>query len=218
MSLETQAFPMPESQTMSAEPFSETALETWFKDKEFTTDWTSYHVANWAYVLQNFRGQVRRILELGSFEGRSAIAWLNLFPNATITCIDAFFSADTEVINEDTSRRFDNNLAPFGSRVEKIAEPFRTALPRLLKEGRDYDLIYNDGDHRRDECLAATVSTWPMLRQGGAYVWDDYLWEMGRPTHDRPQEAVDWFLDRYKSEFELLHKDYQVIVRRLSQS
>ena len=195
---------------------SEEVLQKWFEGKQFTADWTSYHIANWARWVSSLQGKEIHILELGSLEGRSAIAWLNLLPRAKITCVDAFFDPGTETTNAVTQRRFDENLAEYAGRVEKFAEPFRTAIPRLLAENRRFDLIYNDGDHRRDETLVATALTWPMLRQNGIYIWDDYLWEIDLSSKDRPQEAIDWFQDRYKSELEIIDTGYQIAVRRLS--
>ena len=42
----------------------------------------------------------------------------------------------------------------------------------------------------------------------------DYLWDPDKPAHERPEMAVDLFLDLLDGRYELLLKGYQVAVRR----
>jgi hypothetical protein len=97
----------------------------WFRGKQFTTDWTSENFTIWRRVLSPLRKKPLRILEIGSWEGRSALFFLNFFPHATITCIDTFeggHGEPTEFADKvpGIQERFDHNLAPFGSRTEKL--------------------------------------------------------------------------------------------------
>src|SRR4051794_7458080 len=85
----------------------------YFKDKEFTTDWTTPHLANWNSLLSPIRETVRCVLEIGSYEGRSSVFWLNYLDQCTLICADRFTDPDVEA-------RFDRNLAPFGARVRKM--------------------------------------------------------------------------------------------------
>src|SRR5262247_2131435 len=85
----------------------------WFRDKEFTSDWSSGNFTLWRRVFSPLRGKPLRIVEIGSWEGRSAIFFANFFERATITCIDTF-SGGSDHNAEQASRieeRFDRNLA-----------------------------------------------------------------------------------------------------------
>ena len=127
----------------------------WFRDREFTSDWASGNFTLWRRVFSPLRGEPLRILEIGSWEGRSAIFFLNFFDQATITCIDTF-SGGSDYKADQTSQiedRFDRNLAPFGNRVEKIKAPSRHALASLSAQQRRYDLAYIDGSHNRDDVM-----------------------------------------------------------------
>ena len=45
-------------------------------------------------------------------------------------------------------RRFDANVAAFGSRVEKVKGPSAEVLPQLGIAPRRFDVVYVDGNHR----------------------------------------------------------------------
>jgi hypothetical protein len=64
----------------------------------FTTDWVSRNEHLWTAILQELRGRADiHALEIGSFEGRSALWFLEnilTHPAASITCVD-IFAGDT---------------------------------------------------------------------------------------------------------------------------
>src|SRR5262245_29300537 len=98
---------------------------SWFRDKDLTSDFSSGNFTLWRRVFSPLRDEPLRILEIGSWEGRSAIFFLNFFANATITCIDTFSGGSDHQPERTppTEERFDRNLAAFGARVEKIKGP-----------------------------------------------------------------------------------------------
>jgi uncharacterized protein (DUF1800 family) len=53
-----------------------------------------------------------------------------------------------------------------------------------------------------------------ILQHGGLLIFDDYAWQPELPPLDRPQMAIDAFLRAFSTEYELLHQEYQVIVRK----
>ena len=83
-------------------------------------------------------------------EGRSAVFWLELFPNCKLTCIDKF--------PEMAEVRFDANVARYGSRVIKIKSRSATALDALRHNSAPVDLAYIDGDHHMHAVLADPLS------------------------------------------------------------
>jgi len=63
-------------------------------DYRFTTDYVTVNTERWAALLAPYRGRPdARFLEIGSYEGRSAVWFLEHIltgPGATLTCIDLF--------------------------------------------------------------------------------------------------------------------------------
>jgi predicted O-methyltransferase YrrM len=190
---------------------------TWFRDKEFTSDWCSGNFTLWRRVFSALHDEPLRILEIGSWEGRSATFFLNFFAKATITCVDTF-SGGNDHKPEQAFRieeRFDRNLAAFGNRVEKVKGHSRQALATLAAQQRRYDLAYIDGSHERDDVMADSLGVWSMLNPGGSIIWDDYRWGRKMPPEHRPQPAIDQFLAEREGEYRVLSKGYQVIIERL---
>src|SRR4051812_42015606 len=63
---------------------------SWFTGKNFSSDWTSGNFTMWRRVLAPLRAEPLRILEIGSWEGRSAMFFLRFFERSSIVCIDTF--------------------------------------------------------------------------------------------------------------------------------
>jgi predicted O-methyltransferase YrrM len=196
--------------------------EDWYAGKVFSSDWSSHNFANWSTQLARFKDASVDVLEIGSWEGRSAILFLNLLPQCQLTCIDPFTGSVEHRGSEAVSSieaRFDANLAVFGARVEKIRDRSFPALDRLAEQGRAFDVIYIDGSHGRDDVLVDSLLSWKLLRNAGTLIWDDYLWGVpDLPEKARPQSAIDAFLALHADECQLVHKGAQLIVEKRATS
>jgi hypothetical protein len=193
----------------------------WFEGKEFSQDWTSPHYPIWARVLEDWRGRAVEMLEIGSWEGRLAVFFLEFLPRSRLVCVDTFAGAPEHHENPDwraalplIEKRFDRNTAPYKGRVEKIKSTSVAALDALAGAGRRFDLAYIDGSHLCDDVLVDTLLAWPMLKEGGRLIWDDYGGGKQLPDAERVQGAVDLFMDWRGGECRALHRGYQVIVEK----
>jgi predicted O-methyltransferase YrrM len=192
-----------------------------FKPSEysFTQDQVSHHAPIWTQHLSEMRGKENiHMLEVGSFEGRSALWFLqNILtdPSSTITCVDLFLTTPLAPFCM-REIRFDHNIAAsgFSSRVTKVKARSQELL-KFLREDT-YNIIYIDGSHNAVDVQSDASLSWPLLKRNGIIIFDDYLWHLEWPLDWRPQMAIDNFLSSVGSELEILHKGYQVIVKRLS--
>src|SRR4051794_13588263 len=97
---------------------SEAEIASWYADKSFGFDWTSWHFANWLQWLTPYRATAARVLEIGSWEGRSAVFFLNYLPLAKLACIDTFAGSEEHQAHPEAfasdlpeiERKFDANL------------------------------------------------------------------------------------------------------------
>lgn len=197
-------------------------ISGWFANKTFTTDWTTPRLQSWAMVLGQRREQISTALEIGCWEGRSSIFFLNYFPNCALTCVDTFEGSPELQQTPQWSRslegleaRFDANVAPFGFRVEKIKASSTTALGNLALSRRRFDFIYIDGSHHARDVFTDAALSWPMLLPGGIMVFDDYEWTMLGNEIERPKLGVDAFLSSYAGHYRELHRGYQVLIERI---
>jgi hypothetical protein len=136
-------------------------------------------------ILAERQDQQLEILEIVSWEGRSAIFFLRFFGNCRLTCIDTFQGSieHTRVRAwakslPNIEERFDRNLAEFGFRVTKIKGRSSMALAQLSINLRQFDLVYIDGSHNSADVLSDAVLTWPMVSTNGIVIFDDYEWRM----------------------------------------
>jgi predicted O-methyltransferase YrrM len=152
-----------------------------------------------------------RTLEIGSFEGRSAL-WLleNILthPSSQLICVDPFLP-HIEV-------RFDHNLRLCANpqRLQKRQGYSQDVLPTL--PSHHFDLIYVDGNHQAVHVLFDAMQAWRLLKKGGILIFDDYQWhdKTDPRASQRPQLAIDLFLEQHANQLECLHIGWQVIVQK----
>jgi predicted O-methyltransferase YrrM len=192
--------------------------------KVFSCDYTTPHTKIWRRVLAPWRSRRVRVLEIGTWEGRSAVYFLNFLYQCNITCVDTFRGSLSLLALPEhrkwvrqlpyTEARFNRNVAQFGNRVKKIKGQSVPVLDALIARRCRYDVIYLDASHRYNDVAADSTRAWKLLRKGGVLIWDDYGWRPEYPSSERPKDAIDAFLDGHKQSYILLEKDYQVIIRR----
>lgn len=181
----------------------------------FSSDWMSKCEADWRNTLAPLAGKPDvRVLEIGSFEGRSAI-WLieNVLthPSSRLTCVDLF--------QGDYSKLFDENIAASGAagRVEKLAGPSSVVLRRMAPEPT-FDFIYVDGSHQTYDTLEDAVLSWRLLRPGGWMIFDDYGMATNQLTQHshmpRPDIGIDAFLTAAAADLQVVQKGFQVTIRK----
>lgn len=119
----------------------------------------------------------RRVLELGSYHGRSTVAMAQVA--RSVTSVD-WHHGDAEIPDSDTLPDLRANLDRFGvaGNVEVIDDRIENATAGLMK--RRWDMVHIDSSHdasavERDTRLALSV-----LFPGGCIVWHDWDYESVR--------------------------------------
>jgi predicted O-methyltransferase YrrM len=210
------------AQPSPAQP-SNDEIERWYAGKDFTSDWTSWHFTNWSRILAPFRDAPVRMLEIGSWEGRSALFFLNYLAHSQMVCVDTF-GGNVEhhrnpyfaALVPETERKFDANTAEFAARIEKRKGPSFEVLPQLGIESRRFDIAYIDGSHRAADVYSDAVLTWPMVAASGVVIFDDYEFDQMEEEIERPKLGIDAFLKATDGQFRLLLKDYQVVIEKIA--
>jgi predicted O-methyltransferase YrrM len=203
--------------------FSEASAVEWFAGKNFGYDWTSCHFPTWTALLARYRDAPARVIEVGSYEGRSALFFLNYLPQSQLVCIDTFEGSEEHRAHPEAfakelleiERRFDANLAPFASRIDKRKAPSAVALAALGIAGRRFEIAYIDGSHRSADVYSDGVLAWSMLVGGGIMIFDDYEWEYMPEPESNPRVGIDSFLRAFEGQYRIVHKGFQVAVEKL---
>jgi hypothetical protein len=207
--------------TLSPE-FSETEAASWYEGKSFTSDWTSWHFPVWAKALAPLRARELQVLEIGSWEGRSALFFLNYLPRCRLTCIDPWTGNAEHLADPyfaalvpESERRFDANVAAFAGRIEKIKAPSPIALPRLGIAGRRFDIVYIDGSHIAEDVFGDAALSWPMVVPDGIVIFDDYEWKGFENPAENPQPGIDAFLNAFAGKYRMIERGYQILIAKL---
>lgn len=166
----------------------------------------------------------KRYLEVGAFEGRSALLFC-LFAAlhdplnpVHLTSVDSWQGGDEHVQGgiamSQVESSYDETLSLCrdwlhpDSVFEKHKEFSDVALNRIRAKGVAYDLILIDAGHKAKDVLVDMVYAWPLLRAGGVMIVDDYTWV---PKHDvnglllhSPKVGIDAFCACYADELTIL--------------
>jgi len=206
----------------SAALATETDIAGWYDGKNFSCDWTTGNIPIWAGILADHRNRSTRVLEIGSWEGRSALFFLNYLPTCQLTCVDTFGGNAEHHEDEWFAKlvpgvedRFDANVSQFGDRVEKMKGPSGQILPQLGIAGRRFDVAYVDGSHYAADVFMDAALTWPLMVQGGIVIFDDYEWQLMHNELERPKLGVDKFLDAIAGQYRVVHRAYQMVIAKL---
>jgi len=187
------------------------------QEGEFTQDWFTYNLPIWEKLLAPLKDQPSQALEIGVFEGWSSV-WLleNVLTHSDsrLTFIDTF-EGGSEHAGIDLSsveQRFRENTSRFR---EKLVDCKGRSEERLRTLPFDrYDFIYIDASHESPDVLSDAVLSWPLLKPGGILAFDDYEWHRHPEPERCPKLAVDAFLSVMRGKFDLLHRGYQLWIRK----
>lgn len=158
------------------------------------------------------------ILEIGSYEGRSTVFFLDnymLNEKSKMVSIDPFDTDDkTTPVNLNVYKTFLHNLY-------KSSHPHNHSfykdysdkvLPMLLSKVTKedlFDLITVDGSHLAKDVLFDSCMCWRLLKKGGYLFFDDY-------NTNGPKQAIDAFIDCNKKDLEIIHSGYHMLLQKVT--
>ena len=118
----------------------------------------------------------------------------------------------------DAEDNYDHNLNLLGEQhprraVLKFKMTSYEAITRIAG-GPQFDFVYVDASHTAPDVLTDACVAWPLLKDKGVMVFDDYLWGEQRDVLHRPKLAVDAFVNIFAEQLKPVHMGYQYIVRK----
>ncbi|EIN10184.1 nucleotide-diphospho-sugar transferase [Punctularia strigosozonata HHB-11173 SS5] len=190
-----------------------------------TQDWFSFNIDAWRNLFPTVNAAAPCVLEIGSWEGRSAVFLLTELckEGGSITCIDHFDLHKTPAGRERYAKIM-HNLA-FTGKPFRVMDDFSfPALMKLLEEEMSaeepgFDWVYVDGSHEADDTLLDGELAWRLARKGAIFIFDDYKWNV-QPVDGvhHPKRGIDAFMSVHRGEYEVLSSpdQYQMVLRKSS--
>jgi len=199
--------------------------------KHYTQDWNQQFKMN-----TNGLGKFDLAMEIGCFEGLTSNYIVDnlLTENGKLICIDPLADGYTptlpmQPVFENQYERFVHNIKEHGEsgkihvfqgESQSILDPNRVfmgiidpsqTVSETIRIGMigEVDFIYIDGDHDPEMVYIDAVNSFRYAKIGGIILFDDYNW------NDVHNAGIDRFLLEYAGRYELMLKDYQVMIKKL---
>lgn len=200
--------------------------EYYLSSKFDDPDWFFMKMPLFINYFKNRKDQIRDILEIGSWEGRSSVFFLNFFKKSKLHCVDTWlgsieqFKGTQSIENEHNKNKmskveenFDYNLKLFTERYKKNKI---TSDEYFNKNSFFYDLIFIDGLHYFDQVIRDAENSVNFLKQNSYLLFDDYTYRWsGYKSGKNVLNAVNHFLTIYKDQFEIIYISEQVLLKKI---
>ena len=188
----------------------------WHKKYEFTADWFDHNIKNWKVNLNKFVGQPVNFLEIGSYEGRSALWCLEnilTHDDSRLVMMDKGFFREDGVNTNDVLER---NVEQYKDKTLLMRTDSKILDQDLLKWNVEFDFVYVDGSHCADGTYRDCKNALALLKENGILCIDDYEWSDISYDGTVPKTGIDKFLNDFSNEIEVIEKDYQVWIRKMN--
>jgi len=99
--------------------------------------------------------------------------------SGVIYCIDTWENNAMTEGMRDTFQEFLNNTKPWTKWIVPLRGYSASLVDELRKRTSDIDLLFIDGDHSYEACLADWRAYGPLVRKGGVVAFHDTGWAEG---------------------------------------
>ena len=155
-----------------------------------------------------------RYLEIGSFEGGSAIYVSSKFKDSEIYCVDNWIKTEdgySDLDFKNVESNFDYNISNFKN-IHKV----KLSSDNFFKNNKlNFDVIYIDGYHKAEQVLKDCINSWKYLNQDGIIIFDDYIWDHYKEVVNNPCFAINQFLKTIKKYKILGVSNSQIFIQKI---
>ena len=154
-------------------------------------------------------------LEIGSYEGCSAVYLANRFKDIKIFCVD-IWKKPKEEYNEnlnfnDIEKNFDINSKNYPNikKIKKYSDDF------FSENKQTFDVIYVDGHHLAEQVYKDAVNSWNILNTKGLLIFDDYIWKNYDDIAKNPCYAINRFLSERYNDLDIIEvTNSQIFIKK----
>ncbi len=186
------------------------------KSLKFSKDWFTNNIPIWISIFKrNIKKKNIKILEIGSFEGMSAVFFLEYFNSSKIDCVETFQGSDehSETDFNLIKKNFNYNLYKFKERFD-VHEISSDNFFNEKKIDEIYDIIYIDGSHESDQVTKDAQNSFKYLKSKGIIIFDDFLRKYYNEIQKNPFFAIVKFIKNNNKNIKILYVGYQLILQK----
>ncbi len=165
--------------------------QKYLNKKKISVDYFSIYTYYWQNILNKYFDQLS-YLEIGSWEGNSALYILKNFKTKKVVCVDIWKDKDHSDIQERNFRNFKSNMKIFKKRFQM----HKGTSDSFFKKNKDtFDVIYIDGSHEADQVYRDLRNSWNSLNLDGIIICDDYFYGgFIKDLKNLPIDAINKFI------------------------
>ena len=190
--------------------------QNYLQTKKTTTDYFSINTYYWDLIInKNFKEF--SYLEIGSFEGNSALYILKNFKTKKVICVDIWDKDDDKHKAQNTQmfETFKSNLNEFEDRYSF----FKSSSDEYFKNSNEkFDIIYIDGWHEAAQVYKDLNNSWNNLNVNGLIICDDYFYGDLKlnASSNLPANAINQFLFEKKDSLKVLCvNNAQIFIKKI---
>ena len=189
------------------------ANQIFLENKKISNDYFSMHAFNFYKYINYLNGNFD-YLEIGTYEGNSAMFVARTFPNSRVFCVDNWNKTE-EYGDQDFSlveQNFDNNCLSLKNivKIKKDSDNF------FLENKVHFDVIYIDGHHKDFQVLKDCRNAWKYLKPGGILICDDYIWNFYKNLKENPCYSINLFLKEIENKKRILEvSKSQIFIKKI---
>jgi len=162
--------------------------QNYLKNKQTTTDYFSINTYYWNKIIsKNFKEF--SYLEIGSWEGNSALYILKNYKTNNVLCVDLWEK------NNEINKNFENfklNIEDFKNRLTFFREKSDSFF---INNKEKFDVIYIDGSHESIQVYKDMNNAWNFLNVDGIIICDDYFYgNIYAESNNVPADGINKFI------------------------
>jgi len=175
-------------------------------------DWFIDKSPSWTKILKNLKGI--DYLEIGTFEGRSAVSIGQLGITNSITCVDTFEgSPEHNDINfEIVYKNCKENLYKINCKTNLYKKDSNSFF---IENKKKFDVIYIDGSHYYEDVKNDLNQSLAILKKNGILICDDFLWFFYKDLKANPIYAILEFYYSNQDHLKILFINNQVFFKKI---
>tara|TARA_B100000929_G_scaffold267303_1_gene235447 strand:- start:329 stop:1033 length:705 start_codon:yes stop_codon:yes gene_type:complete len=186
-------------------------------NKKISNDYFSMNAYNFYHHLSEIKKDFI-YLEIGSYEGNSAMFVANTFPSSKVFCVDNwvgsedYFEQDFNIVENN----FNYNINEYSNiyKLKKNSDDFF-----LNHKDPKFDVIYVDGYHKGFQVLTDCQNSWKTLKIDGILICDDYFWNFYEKTENNPCYSINLFLKEIENEYKILQvSNSQIFIKKIAKN
>jgi predicted O-methyltransferase YrrM len=183
--------------------------------KKITNDYFSSHAYNFYYYLSKLKSNFN-YLEIGSYEGNSAIFIASQFKDSKINCVDNWTSTEEYIDHISFSKveeNFNFNIEDFKNinKIKKSSDEF------FKNNNEMFDVVYVDGHHLGLQVFKDCNNAWKILNNDGYLICDDYIWKFYPNINENPCYAINKFLKNIDGSYNIKKvTNSQIFIKKIN--